>query len=700
MNFVNELSLSEIESVFYEAGIISIQCHIAESFSPVKISRNLSLLTGYEVEQFEGDGDKWIAHIHPDDRHILEETYRKALKTGNEDCLYRFNSKNGKYIWLWQKFKVLRDDQNLPEQILSIVQEISGLQNTMNRSFRSEKTSPGPVAKKVGHKEHETDLVSIKLQEWIVDRTLELGQKIEHQKKVENKLRKRLLFEYALTKASLLLVNKPDDEAFDETLNILLEVTDSDRIYIAKNYIGKAGFLYAEREHEVCREDVEPLIDHPEYGDLLYEDIPWLYENLSNDKIIYGSSDSIPSPEWDFLREQGVKSIAVLPIYTGEEWYGYIGFDYLTLDKEWEEDALNLLRSTADLIGAAKNRFETAGRAEGSESLEYLPADAMPAALLIVDEDEQIAGCNVEFEELSGYRQDELVGNPLTEVVTKGDEKHAGQFIRGILQNGRQKDELSLLGKMGSEISLYVTGKTFGAGGQTYLLLSGFELSGSDIYNMGYENGLNRFKTASGKAGKKIRDCLQLVGESFDRQLSVADMPEHRDLFLQNKLRIRAVALLAQHNELHETGLLIAVKPFISELTAGIKNSFKLAGSEVDLHLSIPDFNLTFERALPFFMLINELLIYFFRHASRQDRRGLLKVNIQYDKSEVRADFEDNVADIASNGELADPDSPEMQFINKYLEQLDAVWETESVNGTRYRIMFNNIDNNKLGVTG
>ena len=48
---------------------------------------------------------------------------------------------------------------------------------------------------------------------------------------------------------------------------------------------------------------------------------------------------------------EGVRSVASVPIFMGEEWWGYLGFDDCTEDRVWDDGEVDALRSVAVVAG-------------------------------------------------------------------------------------------------------------------------------------------------------------------------------------------------------------------------------------------------------------------------------------------------------------------------------------------------------------
>jgi len=160
-------------------------------------------------------------------------------------------------------------------------------------------------------------------------------------------LNNRLKYEKAISKiSSQAMMIKDIDDFLNTSLRILGEVTDVSRVYIFKNYDNNRKTL---NTHEWTKKGIESFIGI----DSDYKDYPYWFNTLSNDGIIKASDiHDLPAEVHEILEMQGIISILVIPIFAKGNFIGFIGFDECKKKRVWEEYEINLLRTTAQIIGA------------------------------------------------------------------------------------------------------------------------------------------------------------------------------------------------------------------------------------------------------------------------------------------------------------------------------------------------------------
>ena len=77
---------------------------------------------------------------------------------------------------------------------------------------------------------------------------------------------------------------------------------------------------------------------------------------LSNGDYIFGNSDSFSKDEQRILKSINVKSLFSIPIFVGTDWWGFISFDECRSNRDWKTEEINVIKTSATIIGAAIKR--------------------------------------------------------------------------------------------------------------------------------------------------------------------------------------------------------------------------------------------------------------------------------------------------------------------------------------------------------
>ncbi len=234
---------------------------------------------------------------------------------------------------------------------------------------------------------------------------------ISERKKIEVKLKDRLKYEKGLQEISRELMDSSKiNIAVNKSLKHLLEVSGVSRVYFFKNFSDPKDGVCMKQIYEVCAEGVPAEIDNPELQHVPYNPLfkRW-YDSLSQNKPIYGLVKDFPESEKEILESQNILSILVLPIFVESTFYGFIGFDEISSEKEWDKNNIYLLQTAAERIGLFIEQKNSNNKLKKSENKFHFLFDSSTDAIFIHDpQDFSIIDVNREACKRFGFTADEM----------------------------------------------------------------------------------------------------------------------------------------------------------------------------------------------------------------------------------------------------------------------------------------------------
>lgn len=103
--------------ISYSPAVI-YSCQASGNFGATFISENVTAMMGYEPKQFIEDSSFWVNHIFPEDRSRVFDGLSHLLENCCHSHEYRFLYNDGKYHWVHDELKLVKDvDGNLLEII-------------------------------------------------------------------------------------------------------------------------------------------------------------------------------------------------------------------------------------------------------------------------------------------------------------------------------------------------------------------------------------------------------------------------------------------------------------------------------------------------------------------------------------------------------------------------------------------------------
>lgn len=150
-----------------------------------------------------------------------------------------------------------------------------------------------------------------------------------------------------------------------QALQYLIEPTAISKVFVYENFDDPTLGFSSRCLIDVCAPGVISVFDTPDPQTLV---IPW-DTHPSENQLRLAAGESVGglvktvfagSPNFrDFLlNELHILSIQLFPIHFGNHWWGYVGFDDRVKAREWSEDEILLLRTTAEMLSGTLQRWQ------------------------------------------------------------------------------------------------------------------------------------------------------------------------------------------------------------------------------------------------------------------------------------------------------------------------------------------------------
>ena len=210
-------------------------------------------------------------------------------------------------------------------------------------------------------------------------------------------------------------------EVFPTVLKSLGEVSQTDRVYIFKNYTGLDGGLYTALVAEWARHGIKLEIDNPALQSVVYTGpLQRLYDYASTGQPYSAIVSDLPDEERDSYVKQGIQSFLVLPLTTGGVFTGLVGFDNLYSAKEWQPSEIALLMVAAAAISMAFERFDAIDSMRQSEERYRAVVENAHDVIFQIDLSGRFLFLNPSWERLTGIPLSESIGLPFWKVAPSG----------------------------------------------------------------------------------------------------------------------------------------------------------------------------------------------------------------------------------------------------------------------------------------
>ena len=247
-------------------------------------------------------------------------------------------------------------------------------------------------------------------------------------------------------------------EDIQDVLQRLGSATGVSRIYIFENHTDDKGALLTSQRSEWVGENIEAQIDNPDLQNFQLKEFGfnrWIKKMTKGD-IIYGLVKKFPNSEKEVLQAQDIQSILVVPIIVDNEWWGFIGFDECSFEREWTQLEIDALKTAAGTLGAVIQRRKTEQALQESEKQYRQLVNKATDMIYETDRIGRFTFMNPEGVNIIGYSKSELIGKSYLDFISPKFRKKADKFYR--LQTAERKQntyfEFPVIKKDGTEIYL------------------------------------------------------------------------------------------------------------------------------------------------------------------------------------------------------------------------------------------------------
>ena len=212
---------------------------------------------------------------------------------------------------------------------------------------------------------------------------LGISEDVTETKRAEEALRHRLAYEHLISRISALAVEAEDATRFQaDCVAILGEGMSVSRAYIFEH---RHETDTMDNTHEWCAPGVEPQIHR--LKDQPSSSTPWWVDTLQSGRTIcFANIHDIPDRgAVEILSAQDILSILVVPVFVGDRYFGFMGFDDCESHREWPAEDVEVLLSISRIMASVIERQEAQGRLRAERSQLLSIFDSIDEPIYVTD---------------------------------------------------------------------------------------------------------------------------------------------------------------------------------------------------------------------------------------------------------------------------------------------------------------------------
>jgi PAS domain S-box-containing protein len=207
------------------------------------------------------------------------------------------------------------------------------------------------------------------------------------------------------------------DPALEEVLEGMGEAGEVSRVFLAENVRLETGEMGIRIQHEWSAPGVGARSDHPGAGWRSWKDIEEWAGDLREGAAVFGPTEEFPPAERRLLEQLRVVSTAAFPVTVGGAWWGYLGFDVCSRDRDWSDGDVDALKAAAAVIGGAIDRRMAEEERDQTEERYRRLVDLSPLAISVHQQGRLVFANRAAARLLGAADPTELVGRSVLQFV-------------------------------------------------------------------------------------------------------------------------------------------------------------------------------------------------------------------------------------------------------------------------------------------
>ncbi len=186
----------------------------------------------------------------------------------------------------------------------------------------------------------------------------------------------------------------------------------------------------------------------------------------------------------------------------------------------------------------------------------------------------------------------------------------------------------------------------------------------------------------------RVKNSLQLISSLLSLQASEIDDEEIIARYKESENRIHTIALI--HESLYQSTDIshINFRNYVEVLVEDIINSYNINTNKIKTTLTLGNYILGIETAIPLGLIINELVSNSLKHAFNGYDQGEIKIILEKNDDTYTLTVKDNGCGLPEGFNYEETSSLGILLINSLVNQLEAKMDVEVNGGTRVIIYF------------
>jgi len=187
----------------------------------------------------------------------------------------------------------------------------------------------------------------------------------------------------------------------------------------------------------------------------------------------------------------------------------------------------------------------------------------------------------------------------------------------------------------------------------------------------------------------RVKNNMQIISSLLNLQAHQVQHSGLTSIIKDCQNRIRSMALVHEHLYQSKNLASINVAEYLNKLIIHLYNVHLVKQDKIELEIEVEDLSLDVGMAIPFGLLVSEIIGNSFKHAFPGERKGKIRVNLkEVSPFSYRLEIGDNGIGLPTGLDLKESKTFGLQLIGLLSDQIGARLEVERSGGTKFVLSF------------
>jgi two-component sensor histidine kinase len=184
----------------------------------------------------------------------------------------------------------------------------------------------------------------------------------------------------------------------------------------------------------------------------------------------------------------------------------------------------------------------------------------------------------------------------------------------------------------------------------------------------------------------RVKNNLQVITSLLHLQLDTMEDESAREAMIESAMRVKSMALV--HEMLYQSGNFseIEMDGYITKLIKCLYEIYHVDTHQVQCHITVEQVSLSIDKAIPFGLILNEIISNSLKHAFSNEENGEIKIFLKKNKDRIKMVMSDNGPGLPSDLDIENTHTLGIRLIHNLTKQLNGQLEIERDHGTTFTL--------------